>query len=428
MSLHTAPQSNRFDGPRGVATSGETHPSSADIQTALAQARDLKAWWARVEAGNEKVECFELFPAGPGSEPVWGFFGEAPVQGKDVPVMAEVADDFFDQPRVPPAKQRQAARWMLAQVEEFALHYWLRSQASALPEPYPELGHGEPAPFLSWLSLCFPAAQEFSGSRNLQQLFKLLAGGRVGMFPLPVRTAIIDLRELETTYEWITLNTTSFNFNITIGGAHDESPSFVVPLTTTVHCVTSAELIVNRQGPEPGTLGAFGPGLGLISAANPGVLTVAPDMIQPGLRLQSLRVLETGEVRWRGVAIMPRPRQIVSFSLLSPDLLLGAVDAMTLGTARRVTQPLKQALANLPLPDVGFDPVLGSIRLLNLLTGNRAASELCISQEQVEKEILAKEAQAMRQGALGSRQVWLRVPDWLDSAAIPNWVVRGEIA
>ena len=429
MSLQTAAQTQGvFEGPREAATNGGTYPGIADIETALAQARDLKVWWARVEAGSEKVERFELFPAVPGSEPVWGFFGEAPVQGKNVPVMGEVADDFFDQPRVPPAKQRQAARWMLGQIEEFALHYWLRSQASALPEPYPELGHGTPAPWLSWLSLCFPADQEFSGSRNLQRLFKLRDSGRIGEFPLAVRTAIVSLRQLETTFEWITLDTTSFNFNITVGGAHDESPSFVVPLTAKVHCVTSAELIVNRHRPGPGTLGDFGPGIGLISTASSGVLSIAPDMIRPGLRLQSLRVLETGEVRWRDVAIMPRPRQIASLSVLAPDLFLGAVDAMTLGTARGLTRTVKQALANLPLPAFGFDPVLGSIRLLNLMTGNRAADELCISQEQVEKEILAKQAQAMRQGALGSRQIWLQVPDWLDRTAIPGWVVRGEIA
>ena len=131
---------------------------------------------------------------------------------------------------------------------------------------------------------------------------------------------------------------------------------------------------------------------------------VAPGMIQPGLRLQSLRVLATGEVRFRGIMILPRPAQIVNLS--APDVFLEEV----------------------PLPAFGFDPVLGSIRLLNLMTGNRAADELCISQEQVEKEILAKQAQAMRQGALGSRQIWLQVPDWLDRTAIPGWVVRGEIA
>src|SRR6185295_17950071 len=219
MSIHTAsPSRYSADDLRKAARDGAAAPTVDDIEAALAQARDLKAWWSRVEAGEETIERFELFPAGPGSEPIWGFFGEAPVQGRNLPVMGDVVDDFFDQPRVPPSQQKQAARWMLAQVEEFALHYWLRAEASALPQPYPELGHATAAPYLSWLSLCFPPGQGFSGYGNVQRLFRLRADGRVGEFPVRESTAIIDLRELGRTYEWITLDAREFDFDITVGG------------------------------------------------------------------------------------------------------------------------------------------------------------------------------------------------------------------
>lgn len=406
----------------------QAQPSAAEVETALAQALDLKAWWARVEAGLEAVERFELYPLTPAAEPVWGFFGEAPVQGGTIPVMGDVVDTFFDQPRVSPAEQAQAARWMVGQVEEFALRYWLRAEASALPEPYPELGHGDPAPFLAPFSLCFPADQQFAGAGNLQQLYKLRAGGEVGRFPPRERAAIVDLRELGTTYDWITLDTRLFSFNITLGGVGDDAPSLVVPLRTVAHAVTSTALGENRRAPEPGTLGVFGPGFGLMRAQDPGVLAVSPDMIQPGLRLQLLRVLETGEVRFRGVMIVPRPERVVNFSLLAPDLFLGVADAMTLGAARRWAQPVRRALEGTSLPNAGFDPVLTSIQLLNLLTGNRAATELCISKEQVEKEILGKDAVGMQQITLAARQNWLQVPDWLDGDAIPPWVARGEVA
>lgn len=406
----------------------EAQPSAAEVETALAQALDLKAWWARVEAGQERIERFDLYPPTPGTSPVRGFFGEAPVQGRTIPVMGDFVDAFFDQPRVSPAAQRQAAHWMVEQVEEFALHYWLRAEASALPEPYPELGHGDPAPFLAWLSLCFPSDQGFSGAGNLQQMYKLRAGGRVGRFPPRERSAIVDLRELETTYDWVTLDQRLFSFNVTLGGVGDDAPSLVVPLRTIAHTVTTAALVENRRAPEPGTLAVFGPGFGLIRSESPSALAVSPDMIQPGLRLQLLRVLATGEVRFRGVMIMPRPERIVNFSPLAPDLLLGVADAATLGAARRWAQPVRRALEAFSLPGVGFDPVLGSIELLNLLTGNRAATELCISKEQVEKEILAKHARGMLQITLAARQTWLQVPDWLDRDAIPPWVARGEVA
>ena len=62
--------------------------------------------------------------------------------------MGDIGDYFFDQPRVPESDQRQAAEWMVEQVEEFALHYWMRTQSSILPEPYPELGYLAPPPYL----------------------------------------------------------------------------------------------------------------------------------------------------------------------------------------------------------------------------------------------------------------------------------------
>jgi len=426
MSTQTTTQSP------GLAVAGlragirEAQPSVEDIETALAQALDLKAWWARVESGQEKVERFALYAATPGAAPVWGFFGEARVQGKVLPVMGDVVDDFFDQPRVAPAAQQQAAHWMVEQIEEFALHYWLRAEASSLPEPYPELDHGDPAPFLKALSLCFPTDQDFSGSGNLQRNYKLRAGGRVGQFPPRERKAIVDLRELQTKYDWITVNSRLFDFNITLGGVGENAPSIVIPLRTIAHTVASAALCENRRAPEPGTLGVFGPGFGLVGADRPGVLAVAPGMVQPGLRLQHLRVLASGEVRFRGVMIMPRPSQIVNFNVLAPDLFFAAADMMTLGAARRWTQPLKEALDRVPLPDLGFDPLLTSVQMLNVMTGGRAASELCISQEQIEKEILAKDATGMRQLTVATRQNWLQVPNWLDREAIPPWIVRGE--
>lgn len=405
-----------------------TDPGVEEIEAALAQARDLKAWWGRVEAGLEPVERFALFPAEPGSEPVWGFFGVAPVEGRPLSVMGVVRDDFFDRPRVPPAQQSQAARWMAGQIEEFALHYWLRAGASALPEPYPELGHATAAPYLSWLSLCFPADQSFSGAAYTQRLFKPLAGGPVGAFPPRERTAIVDLRELGRSYEWITLNVRSFDFNITVGGIGDDAPSFVLPLTTNVQSVMSADLIENRRDPEPGTLASFGPGFGFIRAENPGVLALAPERIRPGFRQQTLRVLETGEVRSRTLLIVPRPDRLMQVAVLDPDLYLGAADFVTLGASRGLTGPLRQVLDPLPLRKIGFDPVFGFVGWLNLMTGNRAATELCISREQIDKEILAKDARAAQQAVLAARQTWLQVPDWLDSGEIPSWVVRGEAA
>jgi hypothetical protein len=413
--------------PRNLAaeTGQPAAPPVAQIETALAQAQDLKAWWESVEAGRAPVERFQLSPAYPGMLPTWGFFGAAPVQGETVPVMGDVGDYFFDRPRVPRLGQERAAEWMAEQVEEFALRYWLRVQAWALPLPYPELGHLPAPTYLQLLSLCNPAEPpELSGMGSVQRYYKLRAGGRTGEFPPGDRKAIVDLRELGKTYEWITLDTRLFDFDLDLSVGGEYSLALAVPLGVTVHNVMSADLIVNQRQPYPGTRGAFGIGFGMMKDADTGVIAYGPGKVQPGLGLQYLRVLDSGEVRLRVVTIMARPDKVLNVSFDPIDWGLQAADLMTLGAARRFTKPIEQALGRLPMRGLGFDPVLSSVRLLNLATGGRAADELCISKEHFEEQIVAKDAITLRQALLGTRQIWLQVPNWLDPAAIPRWVLQ----
>jgi hypothetical protein len=119
---------------------------------------------------------------------------------------------------------------MLEQVKEFTLHYWMRNQVVVLPEPYPELGHPSPAPFLHELSWCAPPDVEFAGSGELQRSYKLRENGQVGEFSTKDRTAIIDLRELETKYEWIRIESPVFDFNVHVALAGSDLPSLVLPL------------------------------------------------------------------------------------------------------------------------------------------------------------------------------------------------------
>ncbi len=414
------------DGQEKSAVGPAARPSVDQIETALAQARDLDAWWEDVEAGKATVERFEIFPASPGMEPTWGFFGEAPVQGGTVSVMGDVGDYFFDRPRVPGTARKRAAQWMLEQVEEFALRYWLRTEAWVRPEPYPELGHSSPPRYLKNLSWCQLPELELAGMGNEQRDYKLSGDGRVGTFPKGDRAAIIDLRDLESTYEWVTVARRLFDFDVKVGGVGSAAPSLVVPLGSTQHLVLNADLTVNRRDPESGTLGVFGVGFGLVKDPARSLFAVGPDRIQPGLELQYLRVLESGEVRARSVTIMQRPQKILNLSMDPIDWGFRAAEFLTLGASTRFTTPVEKALDGLPARGMGFDPVFGSIRLLNVLTGNRAANELCISKERIERDILIKHSMAIRQALLGSRQTWLQVPDWLDRAAIPEWVAQGE--
>jgi hypothetical protein len=409
----------------GAASSLKISPSVDQIETALAQAQDLKKWWAEVEAGQASVERFQLFPAYPGMEPVYGFFGEAPVQGQTIPVMGDYGNYFFDRPRVPDSEQEHAAQWMLKQAEEFALHYWMRVQGWALPESYPELDRLQAPRYLQSFSWCFPADPELAGMANVQRYYKLRGSGLVGEFPARNNTAIVDLRDLQTTYEWITVDKRLFDFNVTVSTDNDLL-SLVVPIGSTMHLVLNESLIVNQPEREGRVLGAFGVGFGLISGPATGVINFGPDKVQPALGLQYLEVRDSGEIRLRTVTIMATPAKLLNLSLDPLNWGLQAADLMTLGAAEPLTSPVQKRLKQLPLPKLGFDPLLTSSGILNRLIPDGGKKQLLASKDHYRKEILAKDALGLRQALLGTRPTWLQVPDWVNGP-IPDWVRRGQI-
>jgi hypothetical protein len=53
---------------------------------------------------------------------------------------------------------------------------------------------------------------------------------------------------------------------------------------------------------------------------------------------------------------------------------------------------------------------------------------LCISRDDLEKEFLAQHFMQNYDLIVGSLQTWRQIPDWLDSAGLPEWVVKGVSA
>jgi hypothetical protein len=89
--------------------------------------------------------------------------------------------------------------------------------------------------------------------------------------------------------------------------------------------------------------------------------------------------------------------------------------------------PVKDAFEKFPTPNfVAFDPVSSYISLANLLTADRASHDFCISREQLEKDLLAQHFTQHYATIVGSLLTWRQIPDWLDSAALPEWVVKGK--
>jgi hypothetical protein len=265
---------------------------STDVESAIEAGRDLHAWWTDVDTGRAKVERFAIAPGFPGGNPVRGFFGDVHVGGTTGRYMGYDAEYFFDLAGHTSTKARQAARWLVRQTEMFALRYWLRSEAWALPEPYEKISR--------------PADRDLAGYLNLMQAFKSRVDGVVGQFPEAVARAVIDLRELETTYEWITLSRSGADLRVSLAVPGSSSLSISAPFLTSSTLALHADLTVNRRLPARRILAEFGAGFSPIQPGGVRSLVRNFDFLQTGLRLQTLRVYVDGQITLRTVTIMRR--------------------------------------------------------------------------------------------------------------------------
>lgn len=362
---------------------------SSDVERALAVGRDLQAWWADVEAGRQAVERFELAPAFPGGDAVSGFFGEARAGGTTDPYMGYVADYFFDFAGGTPAEVAHTAAWLTDQVEEFALRYWLRADAWALPAPYTQIDRPPAPSLLKFLDMNATATQDMLGTTNVLRTYKRRQDGplgEVGVFPRASAHAIVDLRELDTLYAWITLERAARGLAVTLAVPWSSQLSLAMPLAESSVMALDATVVVRRRRPSPGVLGEFGACLCPVPTLGSGLRPAGVDSLQTGLRLQTLRVLDTGEVRLRTMTIMQR-----CTSTLGRFADAGAV-ARTLQAFLMLKRSVSAAL----------------------------------TAEQVERQVLAAHAIHLRDTLLGTRDVWQQVGDWLDASSIPGWIAKGK--
>jgi hypothetical protein len=374
--------------------------AAADVESAIAAGRDLQAWWTNVEDGTNAVERFDLLPAFPGGGAVRGFFGDVRAGGTTDPYMGYSADYFFDLGGGTEVSGPRAAAWLTDQVEEFALRYWLRADAFALPQPYGQVDPPAPPPWLAFLDLNPSSQHDLVGMTNVMRTYKRLADGATGQFPDAVARAIVDLRELETAYEWITIERLAQGLSVALAlpGAAPalsaltgpgSSLSLSMPLATSLVLAMHADLTVRVRNPTAGVLGEFGAALCAVPPSD----TVAGEAdqigsLQTGLRLQTLRVLETGEIWLKTVTIMRR-----------------CTDALGRFSEMSALSSTARALVMMSSP------------------ANPAATPV-----QVEKHVLCAHAIHLRDTLLGTRGVWQQVPDWLSPSSIPDWVVAGKDA
>ena len=401
----------------------------AVIETVEGFLRDglaLKQWWTRADATNSYAQRVPLDrefnrPAG-----AYGFFDQVQLQGGPLPIMGNVQDMFYDQPKSPAVSRAATAEWMRDQIREFVLHYFMRVSAFREPEAFvPEQLMAPPA-YLQRFSWC---AQEDILRRGFgfrQLYYKLKATGEVGKFPTRERPAIIDLREIGTKYEWIVLRVRIFDFNFTFKPFGPGGPAVVVPLNEHSNLIMSSEFIEDEQNPEPGLLGRYGLGYAFVRELTPSLTAYGPGEFRAAIETFRFDVLESGQVRVRMVFVADRPQRVANIPIDPVNWSFSLADLFSFGLASRLLSPVKNMLDKLPTNVTTVDPVFPTISLVNALTSNQAAEILCISRETLEVEFLVKHFMQHYETLVGSLLTWRQVPDWLDSAAIPEWVAAGR--
>jgi len=393
----------------------------------LERGLDLQRWWRQAKKSDDFEERFELAFTFNRPDVSYGFFGRAPVGGSELPVLGNFQTQFYDQPKSPSDDKAAAARFLDRQLRRFVTRYFMRVSDFRDPQPYVR-DDPQPPPVLRPLSLCTGAAVQRQGFGYKQLYYKRRDGGEVGKFPTSERTAIVDLRQIGTTYEWVVLKVDIFDFSFSFKPFGEHGPFLTLPLAESSLLILSRDFVTIEERPRDGELGHYGLGYAFIKNPGPSLLGWGPGEFDAAFQTIDFRVLEDGRIRVDMVFVANRPRRLIN---LPPDpvrLAARLAERASGGAATPLTSPLRRLSAGAPWNVFSFDPIFGFVTFANLATGGLAASQLCISRQQIEKGLLLTHFSQHYNTIVGSLQTWRQIRDWLDEAALPRWVVTGESA
>jgi hypothetical protein len=394
----------------------------SSVDSYLTAGIQLKQWWDQTSATNTFATRFDLGLTFNRPDTGYGFFDQARVGGRIMPVLGNFQAMFFDRPKV---WASEAARWMQDQLREYVLHYFMRVSDFRQPQGITAGELHVPSPYLRPFSLCPQEDLRRVGFGFSQLFYKLRDSGQIGRFPEEEEFTIIDLREIGQKYEWIVVRVRIFDFSFTYMPFGAENPQVVLPLSEASYLVLSRDFITHKEDPAPGVLGRYGLGYAFIKDPTTGVLAWGPGQFDAAIEIIDFLSFEDGRVRVEMVFVANRPERIMNVSLNPVSWSFTLANLMTFGLSSRFLAPLQDLLAQLPFSSANVDPVYTFIWLANALSGGQAAQQLCLSTEELDRQFLVKHFMQHYQTVAGALHTWRQIPDWLDSSALPEWVVRG---
>ena len=391
------------------------------VEKYLADALALNRWWKDAEINHGFHEKFELERTLNRPASSYGFFGEAHVAGGTMPVMGNVQDMFYDQPKVPAHLVSDGARSMQQQLREFVMHYFMRVSSFRKPEAFvPDLRPKSDV-WLTNLTWC-PEPRIAREGFGFTQIYYKTMTGEIGRFDDPF--AIVDMRDIGTKYEWIVLKVKIFDFSFKLRPFGEGGPDLVFGLDEESYLVVNQAFILNEENPESGVLGRYGIGYGFIKSPTHGLLTYGPGEFDAAFELIQFSAHEDGTLDVHMVFVVNRPTDIASIKLNPLQWTVRAANLLSLGAASSLLGPIERALGWFSLGSL--DPVATYIFLVNTLTGGYAAEQFCVSKTQLEKTFLLQHFMQHYDTVIGSLLTWRQIRNWLNEREIPAWVISGR--
>jgi hypothetical protein len=404
-------------------------PADLDVIARVERSRDdgiaLLDWFDEAVATGGLTEIFPLQRTFNRPGESYGFFGTATLPGAgETPVMGSVQRMFFDAPRVPSDVQRQASEWMRRQMREFALRYFMRVSDFRAPSAYVDERTPRPPAWLSRLSWC-PAEDVEARGFGFSQLYYRTRAGDVGKFAEDERAAIVDVRDIGATYEWVVAKVRIFDFAFRARPLGSDGPEIVLGLNEESLIVLAPPFLIDAEPASGDPSARYGVGYAFIRNPGRGLVAYGPGQFDAAVQLIRFEIDPRGEAYVDMVFVANRPTEIVNLVLDPIDWAFRAADLLLLGAPSQLFAPVRSALAAIPLRLGSFDPIYAYVTAANAITGGQAASRFCISRDQLDRQFLLQHFEQHYQAIVGALLTWRQIPDWSDEPALPAWVLNG---
>ncbi|HUG70821.1 MAG TPA: hypothetical protein VMM76_23940 [Pirellulaceae bacterium] len=389
----------------------------------MARAVALRRWWEQVDEVDGYQRRSRLARTFNDPDTSFSFYGVAGIDGRDVPVMGEVEEMLFDQPK---GSNLDGFR---RELREFVLRYLMRVSDFRKPTGYVANETPRRSGLLRQLSFCQDDSVAREGFGYAQWYYKRSDNGQVGRFTDEKRYEITDVREIGSTFDWIMLRVRIFDFTFAFKPFGQNFPQLNVPLDESSFLIMSPEFIVDETGPRvlpsgERVIGQYGFGYGFVPDPTVGVLGYGPGEFDVAFQHIHFRVLENGQARVQLVFVANRLQRVANVPLVPINLSFDIANFLSLGLAKPVLQPLRRFAERLPLPP-SFDPITALVDFANFATVGQAARQLCISRERLEEIFLVRHFIQHHDMITGALLTWREIRDWTNETTLPQWVKTG---